>query len=104
VLPGHSCPDLSEATTAEDTMTTTPEHASNDLPGAPPVVDLATWDVAREELLVREAMATHHRRWWALRAGQIATPSGSLPTVTGGDTTSVAVVIIDAVPSPLLVT
>ena len=45
-----------------------------------------------------------HRRWWALCAGQIATPSGSLPTVMGGDTAPVAVVITDTVPSLLLVT
>src|SRR3979411_1621687 len=40
--------------TAEDTMTTTPGNASSNLPGKPPVVDLATWQAAREELLVRE--------------------------------------------------
>ncbi|WP_406291500.1 hypothetical protein [Embleya sp. NBC_00896] len=34
-------------------MTTTPGNASSDLPGKPPVVDLATWQAAREELLVR---------------------------------------------------
>jgi hypothetical protein len=44
----------------------------------------------------------HDRRGCALRAGQIATPSGSLPTVMGGDTTPVAVVITDTVPSTLL--
>jgi len=31
---------------------------------------------------------------------QIATPPGSLPTVMGADTTPVAVVITDTVPSP----
>ena len=35
-------------------MTTTPANASSNLPGKPPVVDLATWQAAREELLVRE--------------------------------------------------
>ena len=39
-----------------------------------------------------------------LRAGQIATPAGPLPTVMGADTTPVAVVITDTVPSPKLVT
>src|SRR5256885_6922281 len=34
-------------------MTTTPGNASSNLPGKPPVVDLATWQAAREELLVR---------------------------------------------------
>ncbi|MGX1759270.1 hypothetical protein ACWIG5_20520 [Streptomyces lydicus] len=29
--------------TTEDTMTTTPGNASSDLPGKPPVVDLATF-------------------------------------------------------------
>ena len=46
----------------------------------------------------------HHRRRWALRAGQIATPSGTLPTVMGADTAPVAVVITDTVPSLQLVT
>ena len=46
----------------------------------------------------------HHRRRWALRAGQIATPAGPLPTVMGADTAPVAVVITDTVPSPKLAT
>jgi len=29
-------------------MTTTPGNASSNLPGKPPVVDLATWQAARE--------------------------------------------------------
>src|SRR5260370_1264802 len=40
-------------------MTTTPGNASSNLPGKPPVVDLATWQAAREELLVREKAHTH---------------------------------------------
>src|ERR1051326_205493 len=44
---------------SEDTMTTTPGNASTHLPGKPPVVDLATWQAAREELLVREKAHTH---------------------------------------------
>ncbi|MFJ2813309.1 DUF899 family protein [Streptomyces sp. NPDC087294] len=40
-------------------MATTSGHASGDLPGRPPVVDLATWQAAREELLVREKAHTH---------------------------------------------
>ena len=43
-----------------------------------------------------------HRQRRALRAGQIATPPGFLPTVMGADTAPVAVVITDTVPSPLL--
>jgi hypothetical protein len=39
-------------------MTTTPGNASSNLPGKPPVVDLATWQAAREELLVREKAHT----------------------------------------------
>ncbi len=31
-------------------MATKPGNASNNLPGQPPVVDLATWQAAREEL------------------------------------------------------
>jgi hypothetical protein len=44
---------------AEDTMATTPGKASSNLPGKPPLVDLATWQAAREELLVREKAHTH---------------------------------------------
>ncbi|MCX4553000.1 DUF899 domain-containing protein [Streptomyces sp. NBC_01387] len=40
-------------------MTITPGNTSSDLPGKPPVVDLATWQAAREELLVREKAHTH---------------------------------------------
>ena len=40
-------------------MTTTPSNASSNLPGKPPIVDLATWQAAREELLVREKAHTH---------------------------------------------
>src|SRR6267378_6992861 len=39
-------------------MTTTPGNASSNLPGKPPVVDQATWQAAREELLVREKAHT----------------------------------------------
>ena len=35
-------------------MTTTPDNPATALPGRPPVVDLATWQAARDELLVRE--------------------------------------------------
>src|SRR3954471_24621722 len=40
-------------------MTATPGNAGSDLPGKPPVVDLATWQAARDELLVREKAHTH---------------------------------------------
>src|SRR4051794_2558187 len=43
----------------------------------------------------------HHRRRRALRAGQIATTIGWVPTVMGADTAPVAVVITDTVPSLL---
>ena len=39
-------------------MTTTPGKASSNLPGKPPVVDLATWQAAREDLLIREKAHT----------------------------------------------
>jgi predicted dithiol-disulfide oxidoreductase (DUF899 family) len=39
-------------------VTTTAGNASRNLPGKPPVVDLATWQAAREELLVREKAHT----------------------------------------------
>src|SRR5215213_4671161 len=49
--------------TSEDTMTTRPTSRPDDLPtalpGRPPVVDLATWQAARDELLVREKAHTH---------------------------------------------
>src|SRR4029434_4522907 len=40
-------------------MTSTPDTSSSNLPGKPPVVDLATWQAAREQLLVREKAHTH---------------------------------------------
>ena len=40
-------------------MTTRSGNASSNLPGKPPVVDLATWQAARDELLVREKAHTH---------------------------------------------
>jgi len=46
----------------------------------------------------------HCQRRWALRAGQIATAYGTLPTVMGADTAPVAVVITDTVLSKSLVT
>jgi predicted dithiol-disulfide oxidoreductase (DUF899 family) len=39
-------------------MATPPGNASSNLPGKPPVVDLASWQGAREELLVREKAHT----------------------------------------------
>jgi predicted dithiol-disulfide oxidoreductase (DUF899 family) len=43
----------------EDTMTTVPDDPTTALAGRPPVVDLATWQAARDELLVREKAHTH---------------------------------------------
>jgi predicted dithiol-disulfide oxidoreductase (DUF899 family) len=40
-------------------MTTTPDDPTTMQPGRPPVVDLATWQAARDELLVREKAHTH---------------------------------------------
>jgi predicted dithiol-disulfide oxidoreductase (DUF899 family) len=59
-------------TTAEDTMTTTPGTASNILPGKPPVVDMATWQAARQELLVREK--AHTRQGDAIAAARRRLP------------------------------
>ena len=53
-------------------MTTTPGNASSNLPGRPPVVDLATWQAAREELLVREK--AHTRAGDALAAARRRLP------------------------------
>src|SRR3981081_3534602 len=55
-------------------MTATPSNASSKLPGMPPVVDLATWQAAREALLVREKAHTHE-------GGPIAGPRRRLPMV-----------------------
>jgi predicted dithiol-disulfide oxidoreductase (DUF899 family) len=56
----------------EDTMTTTPNHPTTALPGRPPVVDLATWQTARDELLVREK--AHTRQGDALAAARRRLP------------------------------
>ena len=53
-------------------MTTTPGNASRDLPGKPPVVDLATWQAARDELLVREK--AHTREGDAIAAARRRLP------------------------------
>jgi hypothetical protein len=53
-------------------MTTTPGNASSNLPGKPPVVDLATWQAAREELLVREK--AHTREGDAIAAARRRLP------------------------------
>src|SRR5215203_1969441 len=53
-------------------MTTTPGNASRNLPGKPPVVDLATWQAARDELLVREK--AHTREGDALAAARRRLP------------------------------
>ena len=43
----------------EDTLTTTHSDPDSTLPGRPPVVDLATWQAARDKLLIREKAHTH---------------------------------------------
>ncbi len=55
-------------------MTTTPGNASGNLPGKPPAVDLATWQAAREELLVREK--AHTREGDAIAAAPTAAADG----------------------------
>src|SRR6266508_5728670 len=72
--------------TAEDTMTTTPGNTSSNLPGKPPVVDLATWQAAREEVLVREK--AHTREGDAIAAARRRLPMVELDgavEVTGVD-------------------
>jgi len=56
----------------EDTMTTTPNDLTTALPGRPPVVDRATWQTARDELLVREK--AHTREGDALAAARRRLP------------------------------
>jgi predicted dithiol-disulfide oxidoreductase (DUF899 family) len=53
-------------------MTTAPGNASKNLPGKPPVVDLATWQAARDELLVREK--AHTREGDAIAAARRRLP------------------------------
>jgi predicted dithiol-disulfide oxidoreductase (DUF899 family) len=53
-------------------MTTTPSDPTTALPGRPPVVDLATWQAARDELLVREK--AHTRAGDALAAARRRLP------------------------------
>jgi predicted dithiol-disulfide oxidoreductase (DUF899 family) len=67
-------------------MTTTTGNASSNLPGKPPVVDLATWQAAREELLVREK--AHTREGDAIAAARRRLPMVELDgavEVTGVD-------------------
>ena len=49
-------------------MMTTPDDPATALPGRPSVVDLATWQAARDELLVREK--DHTREGDALAAAR----------------------------------
>ncbi|MFJ2886590.1 DUF899 family protein [Streptomyces sp. NPDC087305] len=54
-------------------MTTTPcTGSSSDLPGKPPVVDIATWNAARDELLLREK--AHTREGDAIAAARRRLP------------------------------
>jgi predicted dithiol-disulfide oxidoreductase (DUF899 family) len=53
-------------------MTTMPSDPTTALPGRPPVVDLATWQAARDELLVREK--AHTREGDALAAARRRLP------------------------------
>ena len=67
-------------------MTTTPSNASSHLPGKPPVVDQATWQAARDELLVREK--AHTREGDAIAAARRRLPMVELDgtvEVTGAD-------------------
>ncbi|MFU8854820.1 DUF899 family protein [Micromonospora sp. SL1-18] len=53
-------------------MTTTTDDPTSGLPGRPPVVDLATWQTARDELLVREK--AHTREGDAIAAARRRLP------------------------------
>lgn len=53
-------------------MTTTPDDPTAALPGRPPVVDLAIWQAARDELLVREK--AHTREGDAIAAARRRLP------------------------------
>ena len=67
-------------------MPTTPDTSSTDLPGKPPVVDLTTWEAARDELLVREK--AHTREGDAIAAARRRLPMVEIDAtveVTGAD-------------------
>jgi len=67
-------------------VTTTPVDPTTKLPGRPPVVDLATWQAARDEFLVREK--AHTRAGDALAAARRRLPMVELDgtvEVTGPD-------------------
>lgn len=67
-------------------MATTPEDLTTALPGRPPVVDLTTWQAARDELLAREK--AHTREGDAIAAARRRLPMVEFdPTVrvTGPD-------------------
>ncbi|MGW1729079.1 DUF899 family protein [Streptomyces sp. NPDC002306] len=53
-------------------MTTVPDDPTTALPGRPPVVDMATWQTARDELLVREK--AHTREGDAIAAARRRLP------------------------------
>ncbi len=58
-------------------MATTPPDPTTAMTGRPPVVDLATWQVARDELLVREKAHTREgdtQPWYSVRG--VAAPIG----------------------------
>ena len=57
-------------------MATTPADASSSIPGKPPVVDLATWQAARDELLVREK--AHTREGDAIAAARRRLPMAEI--------------------------
>src|SRR3712207_4746642 len=57
-------------------MTTTSRNPATALPGRPPVVDLATWQAARDELLVREK--AHTREGDAIAAARRRLPMAEL--------------------------
>src|SRR5438876_159900 len=85
--------------TAEDTMATTHGNASSNLPGKPPVVDLATWRAAREELLVREK--AHTREGDAIAAARRRLPMVELDgavEVTGVDGPVLFLGLLDMTP------
>src|SRR5258707_7030247 len=67
-------------------MTTSPDNPTSALSGRPPVVDLAAWQAARDELLVREK--AHTREGDAIAAARRRLPMVELDPavkVTGPD-------------------
>ncbi|GAA2288103.1 hypothetical protein GCM10010234_30430 [Streptomyces hawaiiensis] len=90
-------------------MTTTPDSSTAALPGRPPVVDPATWQTARDELLVREkahtregdAIAATRRRLMMVEFDgtvEVVGPDGPATTGRGNERVNGPLGLLDMTP------